>query len=158
MGFGTTLVCVSSGTIGALIAMLPFFLEYRAAVKMVETGAMVSTVSQFQNLEEIVRQIGGATSQWQGVQEHSARTATTAKEISERITTEAAAFSQFLQKVNDSEKANLRLEVEKMRRAEADWLQIIVRLLDHTYALHQAAVRSGQPALIEQLGHFQKCR
>ena len=34
-----------------------------------------------------------------------------------------------------------------------------MRTLDHVYALHQAAVRSGQPGLIEQLGAFQNaCR
>ena len=33
--------------------MLPFLLEYRTAVKMVETGAIVSTVSQIRNLEEV---------------------------------------------------------------------------------------------------------
>ena len=34
-----------------------------------------------------------------------------------------------------------------------------IRMLDHTYALHKAALRSGQPGLIEQLGNFQTaCR
>jgi len=34
-----------------------------------------------------------------------------------------------------------------------------VRLLDHVYALHQGAVRSGQQKVIEQVGHFQNaCR
>jgi molecular chaperone GrpE (heat shock protein) len=34
-----------------------------------------------------------------------------------------------------------------------------VRMLDHTYALHRAALRSGQPTVIEQLGQFQNaCR
>ncbi len=75
------------------------------------------------------------------------------------MTAETAAFTDFLKKANDSERATLRLEVEKLRRAEGEWLQVVVRLLDHTYALHQAAVRSGQPALIEQLGQFQNsCR
>jgi molecular chaperone GrpE (heat shock protein) len=51
------------------------------------------------------------------------------------------------------------LEVEKLRRAESEWLQIVIRLLDHTYALTQAGVRSGKAGLIEQLGHFQNaCR
>jgi molecular chaperone GrpE (heat shock protein) len=32
-------------------------------------------------------------------------------------------------------------------------------MLDHVYALHQGAIRSGAPKLIEQLGHFQTaCR
>jgi molecular chaperone GrpE (heat shock protein) len=53
----------------------------------------------------------------------------------------------------------LRLEVEKLRRTESEWLQIVVRMLDHVHALHQAGVRSGQPSLREQLSHFQNaCR
>ena len=64
-----------------------------------------------------------------------------------------------MQRANDSERATLRLEVEKLRRAEADWLQVLVRMLDHVFALHQGALRSGQPGLIEQLGNFQNaCR
>src|SRR5439155_26122208 len=36
---------------------------------------------------------------------------------------------------------------------------ILVRILDHIYALYQAAVRSGQSNLVEQLGLFQdSCR
>ncbi len=53
----------------------------------------------------------------------------------------------------------MRLEVEKLRRAETEWLQVLVRTLDHVYALHQGGLRSGEPRLMEQLGAFQKaCR
>jgi molecular chaperone GrpE (heat shock protein) len=159
MGKWEVLLALLIGVIGAALAVTPYVLEYLAAIKMVETGAVVSTISQVQNLEEIAGRIGGATAQWHGVQEHAARTSATAKEIAERMTAEAAAFKDFLQKANDNERANLRLEIEKMRRAEGERLQIIVRMLDHTYALHQAAVRSEQAGLIEQLGQFQNsCR
>lgn len=150
---------MASGALGALLAIMPFILEYRAAVKMVETGALVSTASQIQNLELLAKQIGNATSQWQGVQELSSGSVTAARQLAERMTAETAAFTEFMEKANQAEKANLRLEVEKLRRAENDWLQIIVRILDHTYALHKAAMRSGQPALIDQLTNFQNaCR
>ena len=57
------------------------------------------------------------------------------------------------------EKAHLRLEVEKLRRGETERLQIIIHVLDHVFALFQAAEHSGHPDLIDQLGHFQKaCR
>ncbi len=46
-----------------------------------------------------------------------------------------------------------------MRRGEGEWLQVLVRVLDHVYALHQGACRSGQPRLIEQVASFQNaCR
>lgn len=56
-------------------------------------------------------------------------------------------------------KPHLRLEVEKLRRGEGEWLQLVVHLLDHVHALHRAGVRSGQPSVIEQLTQFQNaCR
>jgi molecular chaperone GrpE (heat shock protein) len=72
---------------------------------------------------------------------------------------EARDFAEFMQKINDTEKATLRLEAEKLHRAEAEWLQIVVRILDHVFALNAGAARSGQKHLIEQLSHFQNaCR
>ncbi|HUE36951.1 MAG TPA: hypothetical protein VMO20_06135, partial [Candidatus Acidoferrum sp.] len=148
-----------AGVLGALLAVLPFLFEYWAAVKLVETSGLVSTVEQIRHLELLAVQIGAATAQWQLVQEYSASTVTAAREISDKMVAEAAAFTEFLKKTNDGEKSSLRLEVEKLRRIESDWLQVIVRLLDHTYALFKAAERSGQPGLIEQMGNFQNsCR
>ena len=75
------------------------------------------------------------------------------------MTAEQSSFRAFLEKAGDIERTHLRLEVEKLRRTEAEWLQVLVRILDHVYALYVAAVRSGQPGIIEQLGHFQAaCR
>ena len=68
-------------------------------------------------------------------------------------------YCKFMQKANDGEKATLRLEVEKLRRGEHEWLNVIVFMLDHIFALNRAAERSGQENLIKQLGHFQNtCR
>ena len=144
---------------GALLGIAPFLLEYDALVKVVEAGSLTTVVSQLQDLQGIAGQISGATSQWQDVHVAAEKTANAAHEIGERMTSEVKAFTEFMQRANDSEKANLRLEVEKLRRAEGDWLQVLVRMLDHVFALHQGALRSGQPALIEQVGNFQSaCR
>ncbi|MDB6019066.1 MAG: hypothetical protein JWR19_3555 [Pedosphaera sp.] len=159
MGNWQIVLFVVSGALGALLAVLPYLLEFQAMVRLGEADALVSATAQMKNLELIAVQISAATAQWQMVQEESGKTVGAAKEIAERISGEAVAFSDFLQKANDGERANLRLEVEKLRRAEGDWLQVVVRMLDHTFALHQAAVRSGQQGLVEQLGHFQHaCR
>src|SRR5439155_23179818 len=86
-------------------------------------------------------------------------TAGAARQIAERMGAEVRGFAEFMEKVNDREKATLRLEVEKFRRAETEWLQVLMRMLDHVYALHVGALRSSQPALIEQVGNFQNaCR
>jgi molecular chaperone GrpE (heat shock protein) len=60
-----------------------------------------------------------------------------------------------MKKANDGEKATLRLEVEKLRRAENDWLNVVIHMLDHVFALNRAAVHSGQEKLTLQLGQFQ---
>ena len=144
---------------GALLSIAPFVLEYRALVRVAEAGALTTLVAQIENLETIAGQISGATGRWQTIQEECEKTAAGAKGITERMVAEVKSFTEFMKRVDDSERSALRLEVEKLRRAESDWLQVLVRLLDHIYALHLAAVRSGQPNLIEQLTHFQNaCR
>jgi molecular chaperone GrpE (heat shock protein) len=144
---------------GALLAVAPFLLQYQALVKVTEAGALNTVVSQLKNLEAIANQISGATGKWQDAQEQADKTAATAREIAERMTGEVQAFTEFMKRANDSERATLRLEVEKLRRVESEWVQVAVRMLDHVYALHQAASRSGQPNLIEQVGSFQNaCR
>jgi molecular chaperone GrpE (heat shock protein) len=153
------LECVFCVAAAAGLGIIPFLSEYRAAVRLAEGRNLVSVVSQIKKLEQLAAQIGGATSQWQVVQDSADKTATTAKEIAVGMASEVKGFNDFLQRANDTEKAALRLEVEKSRRGETEWLQALVRMLDHVYALHQAALRSAQPALIEQLGSFQNaCR
>lgn len=152
----TVAACTAAG---AWLFALPFVLEYRATMRQLEQQALASTLEQIQNMEQVARHISGATAQWQTVQDHAARTAAVAKEISDKMAAEAKAFCDFLQKANDTEKAHLQLEVEKLRRAEGEWLQLTVRLLDHVYALYLAGVRSGQANLVTQLTQFQNaCR
>jgi molecular chaperone GrpE (heat shock protein) len=153
---GLAVLCIAAG---ALLCVAPFLLEYRAQVKLAEARGLTTVVAQVQNLELLSGQISGATGKWQEAQEQADKTAAGAREIAERMTLEVKGFTEFMQRANDSEKANLRLEVDKLRRAEGDWLQVLVRLLDHVYALHQGALRSGQPNVIEQVGLFQNaCR
>jgi molecular chaperone GrpE (heat shock protein) len=144
---------------GAFLAILPFVLEYRMASKLAEAEALAEVVGQIKNLESIAERITGATGRWQSVQEVADRVAGTSKAIAERMSAEAKAFTEFMQRANDTEKATLRLEVDKLRRSEGDWVHVLVRMLDHVYALHVGAMRSGQPNLIAQLDQFQHaCR
>ncbi|MFA6545639.1 MAG: nucleotide exchange factor GrpE [Limisphaerales bacterium] len=143
----------------AWVAILPFYTDAENATKLEELGRLQSAAHQIQNLERVATQITIATAQWQNVQEHNAKAIESAKQVSEEMSQEALRFADFMKKANDSEKATLRLEVEKLKRAETDWLQVLVRVLDHVYALHRAAKHSGQQNLIEQLAHFQNaCR
>jgi molecular chaperone GrpE (heat shock protein) len=149
-------VCVA---LGAALGVLPYLLEYRALLKLAEISTLESVTEKIQKLESVAAQINGATNHWHSAQEQADKTAALAREVADRMAAEIRDFSEFMEKINQGEKANLRLEVEKLRRAEGDWLNVLVHTLDHVYALYHAAERSGQVNLIGQLGQFQNaCR
>jgi molecular chaperone GrpE (heat shock protein) len=158
-----TAIAVACAALGALVGCLPYVLEYRAVKKLIEVNAVASVSEQLHDLKKYSAQIAAATDQWARVQEitkgNTDKTVTAAAEIAERMATEIREFNEFQVKLNDTEKGALRLEVEKLRRTESDWLQVSARILDNVFALHTAAVRSGQPELIEHIGSFQNaCR
>lgn len=145
--------------LGAWMGIWPFILRARAELKAAELNTLGTSAAALHGLEEAVRRIETSTGHWQTAQEHAAGTMTAAREIADRIEAEHKAFHDFLQQAHDTEREHLRLEVSKLRRAEGEWLQVLVRVFDHVYALCMAGVRSGQPQLAEQLGHFQSaCR
>ena len=150
------IVCASAG---AWSFLTPFLRRNAVAVKFAEAENLATTVSQIKNLEHVAAQISSATNYLKTAEDGSKLTVAAAKNISEKMAEESRAFGEFLQNANDSEKAHLRLEVEKLRRSEVDWIQILVHILDQVFALYQAAVRSGKLPLIEQIGNFQTvCR
>jgi molecular chaperone GrpE (heat shock protein) len=160
MVIGMVTGCVA---LGSLLACLPFILEYRAIGKLIELNALGEVSEKIQDLKNFTAQVATVTDQWARVHEttqgNAEKTVVAARDISDRITAEVRDFTEFQKKMNDAEKGALRLEVEKLRRIEGDWLQVVVRILDHTFALHNAAVRSGQPELAGQISHFQNaCR
>jgi len=152
---GTLVACILCAIAGAALATVPFVLEYRARTLMAEADRLAEAMTGVQNLEQLAAQIGYATSQWHLVRESADKTARNAKDIAQGMAVEVKNFGEFLQRANDGEKSALRLEVEKLRRSEGEWLQVLIRMLDHVFALHQAAERSGQPRLIEQIRQFQ---
>jgi molecular chaperone GrpE (heat shock protein) len=144
---------------GAILGCLPFILDYRAISKAIEVASLGSITEKIQNLEKLATQISSATNEWTNAQTQAEKTSAGAKEISDKMATEVREFTAFMQKMNDSEKSALRLEVEKMKRGEAEWLQVLVRILDHVFLLHTAAARSGQPKVADQIANFQTaCR
>lgn len=145
--------------LGALLGVTPFILEYRAISRWIDASAVGAAAEKLKNLETIAAQISGAANHWENAHLQSEKVSGAAQEISERMNAELKDFKEFLKKANESERATLRLEVDKLRRAEAEWLQMLVRILDHVYALFVAAERSGQQELITQIGQFQNaCR
>lgn len=149
--------------VGAILGVIPFILDYRAMGSALEVNALGAVAEKIQNLEKLAAQISSATNQWAGVQEivqgNSDKTVAATKEIADRMAEEIRLFSEFMEKMNNSEKATLRLEVEKLRRGELEWLQVLVNILDHVFALHTAAVRSGDLKFAAPITTFQNvCR
>ena len=150
---------VASIAIGAWLLVWPFVLEFRAATKLAESNALDGVTEKIQDLEKVSASISSAILEWQHLQQTAGHTVTAAEHIAERMTAEARNFGEAMTRLNETEKNHLRLEVEKLRRAEGDWLGVTVRMLDHVHALHQAGLRSGQRNVIEQLSSFQNaCR
>ena len=157
------ILATASVALSAVLGCLPFILEYRAIKKLVEINAVSTVAMQLQDLKKYSAQIAAATDQWALVQDNTKgnteKTVAAAQEIAARMATEIREFNEFQVKLNDTEKGALRLEVEKLRRTEGEWLQVVARILDHIFALHNAAARSGQPELAEQISQFQNaCR
>ena len=156
-------VAVGCVALGALLGCLPYLLEYRATGKLIEVNAVGSVAEQLADLRKYSAQIAAAADQWALVQEttkgNTDKTVAAAKEIAGRMAEEIREFNEFQLKLNDTEKGALRLEIEKFRRNEGEWVQVVTRILDHIFALHNAASRSGNAELAEQIGGFQNaCR
>lgn len=150
---------VSAVAFGAWLMAWPFVLEFRAASVLAESSSLNGVAAKIKDLDQVAASIARASAEWQHLQLSATQSVTAAEHIAERMTSEARNFGEVLGRMNEAEKDHLRLEVDKLRRAEGDWLGIVVRILDHVHALHQAGVRSGQRNVIEQLAHFQHaCR
>lgn len=156
-------LCAACVAFGGFIAILPFILDYRHREKVLEINALGTVADKIEHLNQFSAQITAATGRWAAVQEFvgdkADKTAAAAKQIADKISTDAREFAEVLKKQNDDEKSTLRLESEKNRRAETEWVQTLVQILDHVFALHVAAVRSSQPKVAEQISQFQNaCR
>ena len=140
--------------LGAWIFIQPFQKDHETAVKLFEQVNLASAAEKLGSLDKTAQQIAAATAQWQDIQTLSNKTVNAAGDITQQIAAEAKSFSEFLARANDGEKATLRLEIEKLRRGEKDSLQVVIHLMDHCFALFQAAMSSGQPQLIQQIGNY----
>jgi len=145
--------------LGAWALVTPFLAQHRAELKFAEADSLTTAIDQINNLRTLTNQISFATAQWQVVKDEAAKTVGSARQIADQMSAEARAFSEFMQKASDAEKGHLRFEVDKLRRSEGDWLQVLVMMMDHIYALYLAGRRSGQQNIIQQLAAFQNaCR
>ena len=151
----TLAACVACVTLGAVLGIAPFILDYGAGVRLAESEGLTGTVEQIRGLQTIAAAVASATGKWQGVHEQASSAVDAARQVSDKMSEEMTSFMDFLDKAKDSERQHLSLEVDKLKRAESDWLGVLVRILDHAYALRLAAVNSSQPKVVDQLTQFQ---
>src|SRR5665213_3650027 len=114
------LACVAAG---AACCLLPFLRRNEDEQALAQARLLADAMNQFQKINEVAAQIAGATHQWREFRLQADEIGASTKSLAGSISAEAKAFSEFLQKANDSEKGHLRLEAEKLRRAETEWLQ-----------------------------------
>jgi molecular chaperone GrpE (heat shock protein) len=150
------LVCAG---LGAAFAVAPFYFEYRAEAKAVEIAQLTTVAKEVNKMESVAAQIVDATERWNAVQESSGQTAQLAEEIATGIAATVKEHHKFMAKAGDDEHATLKLEVEKLRRAEQDWAATLVGQLDLVYRLERSAVASGKEPFMQTMATFQsQCR
>lgn len=151
--------CFACVAAGAWVMVLPFLREFQARADLTEARELAASVEKISSLDALAKQIESATEQWLHVEDRANEINATSKEIAGKINAEAREFTEFLQKANDTEKNHLRLEVDKLNRTQVDWVKVVTGMLDHIFALNQAARQSGQEKLVRQLDNFQAaCR
>lgn len=159
IGGGQLLAIVACVALGAWACVTPFLRDHDVDVRLAESDNLHDTVQQIRQLKDVATAVQTATARWQIFQENSTETSAAMQRMANQLTNDARNFAESLKQANDVEKTALRLDIDKRKRAEGDWLKIIVTLLDHVHALYQAGVRSGQQNVIQQLGSFQTaCR
>jgi len=97
LGGWQVLLVVLSGAAGAVLAVVPFVSNtgprrgwWKAAARFTSRKSITSKM--------IAAQINAATARWQVVQEHSANSVAAAREIAAKMSIEAGAFREFLQR------------------------------------------------------------
>lgn len=159
LGGGQIFAVIACVALGAWACVTPFLRDHDVEVRLAESDNLTDTVQQIRQLKDVGLSVQTATARWQIFQENSTETSAAMQRMANQLSNDARNFAETLKQANDIEKTALRLEVDKRKRTESDWLKIMVTLLDHVNALYQAGVRSGQQNVIQQLGSFQAaCR
>jgi molecular chaperone GrpE (heat shock protein) len=144
-------ICVSAA---AFCGIFPFLKEYMLQSKLLEINELSSTVDQISRLEELGKYINSATNQWENVQEHSSETIKAANAVYEQMLQESEKFADLMKSADDKEKRQLKVEVDKLRRMERDWLELTVHVLDHVHGLYIASIKSGHNKYMNQVTQF----
>jgi molecular chaperone GrpE (heat shock protein) len=151
---GLAAILVAGVGIGAWILITPFLRDQEAAAQSQEQAGLADTLAQIKHLESIAHSVTAATTNLAVSQRSLEQANEAARTLVGVMHDERTTFTEAMQRRDEQERQTLKLELEKLRRGEDESLRVILHLLDHGYALLQAAHRSGQPGLIHQLGQY----
>ena len=158
-GNGEMAAFIVCGSLGMFFLCFPFYQEYRLDARFAEADQLARVTEFMTQLGKVKNGVTIATAHLETAQDYAEKTIEASKEIAERMTDEAKAFADFMAKANDTEKAHLELEVEKLKRGESEWIKTLMTTLDETFRLCDAASRSGNTLVVETLTKFQSvCR
>ncbi len=151
MGLGHMGLEVLCFGMAACLGVVPFLTEYWAEIKLAGGGNRNSNPEQLRRLDGMLAQMTETARSLQRLQEEASKTAAGAGTSSSPSPTAPGS--------EDGDVPAQVRQLEESRRLEGEWVQVLVRMLDHAYALYVGAMRSGQPMLIEQVSGFQDaCR
>lgn len=153
-GWELSMVAVCMG-LGSAFGVWPFLAEYREESRRFEAREFGSVLEQVRRLEEVGKLVSESTRQWQEMAEQGEGVAKSAEEIAVRVREERERFREIAEKTDAKERDHWRLEAEKLRRSEREWLGVLAGIMYHVFALHRAGKNSGQAKLIQQLDGFQ---
>ena len=156
---GEMIAFIVCGALGMVFLCYPFVQEYRTDARFAEAEQLAQVTDFMTRLEKVKNGVTVATAHLETAQDYAEKTIESSKEIAERMTDEAKAFAEFMAKANDTEKSHLQLEVDKLKQGEMESIKALMTTLDETFRISQAAARSGNAGVAEQLGKFQAvCR
>jgi hypothetical protein len=135
--------CFTCVATGVWVMVLPFLREFQAQADLTEAKELAASVEKISSVDAVAKQIENATEQWLHVEDRANEINAASREIAGKINAEAREFTEFLQKANDTEKNHLRLEVDKLNRAQADWVKVVTGMLDFQVACRDVARRVG---------------
>lgn len=142
-------------TAGAWCMIYPFKRRSDIELQVAQNQAINQSVAELNNLDSLVARIETASGNWAGIQEKAEQSLHSSQEMTSAMIKESESFKGFLQTAASEELQHLRLLLDKMKRAEKDWVDKVVAMLDHSTALKWAAQRSNNLNLIQQITNFQ---
>lgn len=141
--------------VGGAIALFPFWRAYRNELKFAELEAVEETVRRIEDLTKVADRVERAETSWMQAKDSSETIAKNLNETTSLLYEESKAIREFAHQQNDQQKANLRLEVQKLKQWETEWVQAGTIALDHTAALHAAILQLDDAQATRKLNKFQ---